>query len=138
MAVRAVAIWGGIILAEVAHGIARVLILEPIVGDFRARQIAVFTGSAIILGIALASIRWLRPSSPREALGAGAIWLALTLTFEILFGRFVAGASWDRLWSDYNLLQGGLLPLGLLVLTMAPLGAAHWRGLWTKDARLLP
>ncbi len=137
MAARAVAIWGGIILAEVAHGIARVLILEPIAGDFRARQIAVFTGSAIILGIALASIRWLGPRNPRQALGAGAIWLALTLTFEILFGRFVAGASWDRLWSDYNLLQGGLLPLGLLVLTMAPLAAAHWRGLWTKDARPL-
>ena len=65
MAARAVAIWGGIILAEVAHGIARVLILEPIAGDFRARQIGVFTGSAIILGIALASIRWLGPRNPR-------------------------------------------------------------------------
>jgi hypothetical protein len=132
---RATAIWGAIIVTEIAHGIARTLLLQPIVGDFRARQIAVFTGSALILTMAALSVRWLRPRSPADALGAGAIWLVLTLAFEILFGRFVAGASWERLWSDYNLLQGGLLPIGLLVLTVAPLLAARWRGVWAPNPR---
>ena len=73
--------------------------------------------------------------APPTPLRAGLIWLVLTLAFEILFGRFVAGASWERLWSDYNLLQGGLLPIGLLVLTVAPLLAARWRGVWAPNPR---
>jgi hypothetical protein len=36
-------------------------------------------------------------------------------------------ASWSRIASDYNLLRGGLLPIGLLVLTAAPLIAAKIR-----------
>ena len=43
------------------------------------------------------------------------------MTFEILFGRFVVGASWEHLVADYNVLKGGLLPFGMLVLLMSPL-----------------
>ena len=42
-------------------------------------------------------------------------------------GRYGAHASWSRIASDYNLFQGGLLPIGLLVLTAAPLIAAKFR-----------
>jgi hypothetical protein len=72
-------------------------------------------------------IGWLRPANIREAVCVGIVWLVLTLTFEIVFGRFVAHASWTRIASDYNLLRGGLLPIGLLVLTGAPLIAAKLR-----------
>ena len=54
-------------------------------------------------------------------------WLALTLAFEIAFGRYVVHASWSRIASDYNLSRGGLLPVGLLVLTAAPFIAARYR-----------
>ena len=70
---------------------------------------------------------WIRPASTREAICFGIVWLALTLTFEIAFGRFVAHASWARIASDYDLPRGGLLPIGLLVLTGAPLLAAKLR-----------
>jgi hypothetical protein len=43
------------------------------------------------------------------------------LAFEIGYGRFVMGFSWERIGSDFNLLEGGLLPIGRLVLTLAPL-----------------
>ena len=125
--VRATGVWVLVIVAEVIHGIARTLWLLPLVGDFRARQIAVFTGSAIIMALAVTVIRWIRPGDVREAVYVGVWWLVLTLTFEIAFGRLVAGASWDRIASDYDLRRGGLLPIGLLVLTAAPLLAARWR-----------
>ena len=41
--------WLCIIVVEVLHGIARTTFLAPAVGDFRARQVAVFTGSFLIL-----------------------------------------------------------------------------------------
>ena len=124
---RGLAVWLAIIAAETLHGIARGIVLVPSVGDFRARQIGVFVGAAIILTIAAASIRWIRPASAGDALGLGAVWLVLTLAFEILFGRCVAHASWSRILSDYDLPHGGLLPIGLVVLATAPLAAAKFR-----------
>ena len=58
---RGVVVWCGIIVVEVFHGIARTLFLAPLVGDFRARQIAVFTGSILILIVARSFIGWIRP-----------------------------------------------------------------------------
>lgn len=51
----------------------------------------------------------------------------LPLAFEIAFGRYVVHAPWSRIASDYNVLRGGLRPIGLLVLTAAPLIAAKFR-----------
>ena len=124
---RAVAVWLVIIAAETLHGIARTLWLAPIVGDFRARQIAVFTGTIIILTVTAIFIRWLEPPTWRAALAIGGLWLALTLAFEIGLGR-ATGASWDRITEDYDPRRGGLLAIGMLVLVLAPLVAAHFRG----------
>jgi hypothetical protein len=41
----------------------------------------------------------------------------------------VVGASWERLAADYNVLEGGLLPFGMLVLLLSPLIAAKVRGI---------
>jgi hypothetical protein len=124
---RSLVVWLVIILAEVLHGIARTVWLSPLVGDFKARQIAVFTGSAIILTIAIIFIRWIRAGNVLQLLGVGFLWLALTLGFEIVLGRLVMGYSWERVTSDYNLFKGGLLPIGLVVLTLSPALAAKVR-----------
>ena len=114
-------------LAETVHGIARTLLLEPLVGDLRARQIAVFTGSLIIIAIAVITIRWIGERQPARLLTIGALWVGLTVAFEMGLGRFVFGYPWARLASDYDLTAGGLLPLGLLVMALAPWIAARLR-----------
>jgi hypothetical protein len=124
---RGVAVWVCIIVVEVLHGIARTLFLAPVIGDFHARQVAVCTGSILIVLVATLFIGWIRPTNTREAASIGIVWLVLTLTFEIAFGRFVVHASWARIASDYDLPRGGLLPIGLLVLAAAPLIAAKLR-----------
>ncbi len=124
---RGVAAWCGIIVVELIHGIARTMFLAPTLGDFRARQVAVFTGSFLILILATSLVRWIRPAHAGEAVDVGLSWLVLTLAFEIGFGRYVVHAPWSRIASDYNLLRGGLLPIGLLVLTAAPLIAGRLR-----------
>jgi hypothetical protein len=134
LAGRALAVWVIVIAAETIHGIVRTLLLAPRVGDFRARQIAVFTGAAIIIGITMASIRWMRPPHVRAALGIGGLWLVLTLVFEVTLGR-ATGASWARILEDYDLRQGGLLALGMAVLAMAPLIAAYFRGVLPYNPR---
>lgn len=117
---RGFAIWLVIIFAESLHGTVREIWLRPLVGDFRARQIAFFSGMTLILIIALLFTRWLRATSWRQLLAVGASWLALTLAFEFALGVLVLGYSWERMLEDYNLMKGGLMGLGLLWLLIAP------------------
>jgi hypothetical protein len=132
---RGLVVWVIFMFAEVLHGAARILWLEPLIGDIKARQISVFTGLAIILAIVIASIRWIHATHTGQLWGIGLLWLGLTVGFEIVLGRFVMGLSWERIASDYNLLQGGLMPLGLLVLTLSPLIAAKVRGSLIESSR---
>jgi len=125
---RTLALWLVLIAAEVLHGIARAAFLVPYVGEFRSNQIGVFTGSIIILVIALIFVRWMGAPRPAQLLMLGAVWLSLTVAFEVLFGRFVVGLSWERLAADYNVLEGGLMPVGLLVLLLSPWVAGKVRG----------
>ena len=124
LAGRAFVVWLLLITAEVAHGIVRTVVLTPVVGDFRARQLGVFTGSLLILLVSVLTIRWIRASRPRTLLTIGSAWVVLTVAFEIGFGRMM-GYSWERLGSDYNLREGGLLPIGLVVMALAPVIAAR-------------
>jgi hypothetical protein len=126
---RGFIVWLAIMGVEVLHGTARIVWLEPLVGDFRARQISVFTGSVMILAIAFTFIRWIRATYVAQLLQVGLLWLVLTVSFEILLGRLVMHLSWARILSDYNLLQGGLMLIGLLVLTLSPVIAAKMRGI---------
>ena len=118
---RALEVWLVISVVEVIHGVARVVFLEPIVGDFTARQLAVFSGSLLIIAVTFLFRRWLGIASPREALAVGGAWLVLTIGFELVLGRIVLDLSWNRLLSDYDLSRGGLMPLGLLILFFTPL-----------------
>ena len=132
--IRSLAVWLLIIFAETIHGVLRGVFLVPVVGDLRARQIGVAIGSLIILAVVAATIRWIGVGTRRQLLATGAIWLGLTLAFEFLLGRYVAGASWDRLLSDYDPTRGGYLALGMGVLALSPLIAAKVRGLPTEPA----
>ncbi len=126
--IRSLASWSVLICAEMIHGILRAVMLVPLVGEFRSNQIGVFTGSAIILVIAYLTIRWIGAIRTHELLLVGLIWLILTVAFEILFGRYVVGLTWERIAADYNLLNGGMMPLGLLALFFSPLIASRLRG----------
>lgn len=128
---NAAIVWVVIALAETLHGILRVLFLTPRVGDRRARQIGVLSGSVIILSIGWWTVPfWVEPRSMADSCAVGAVWVTLMLAFELGLGRFVLGFSWQRLTADYNLLQGGFLGLGMMVLFLTPLIIAKLRGLF--------
>jgi hypothetical protein len=126
---RAFEVWLVISVAETIHGAARMALLQPLVGDFRARQISVFTGSLIILAIAVFFRNWLPVIERSAAALTGFFWVALTVAFEVILGRLVMGLSWERILEDYDVLNGGLMVLGLLVMMAAPFAA-----LWYKRA----
>lgn len=126
--VRGLCVWLVIMMVESLHGIVRQALLAPMVGDFRARQISVFTGAVLILIVSVLFIRWIGVRSSGRLLFLGVLWVGLTVAFEFIFGRLVLDLPWERLLEDYHLLRGGLMPIGLIVLAFAPLIASRWRG----------
>ncbi|EJF10443.1 MULTISPECIES: hypothetical protein [Pontibacter] len=131
---RGTAVWLLLMGAEVIHGIARTALLAPRTGDFKARQISVFSGSALILSITYLTISWIGSRNKSTLLRLGIAWLLLTLLFEFVLGRKVLHLSWQRLLSDYNLRKGGLQPIGLVMMTLAPLLMERLK---RKEQRLL-
>jgi hypothetical protein len=121
---RGLAVWIVIALAETLHGTARRLFLEPVLGDLRARQVAVFTGSLIVFAAAFVFVRWLKGWRPADYLAVGSLWVLLTVLFEAALGRMVMDLSWERILSDYDLANGGLMIFGLLVMLLSPVAAA--------------
>ena len=126
---RSIAVWVLIIVVESVHGTFRQLFLAPVLGDFQARRVAVFTGMALIFLVALVTVRWLAARGTREHLIVGALWMALTVCFEVVLGRAVLGYDWCRIFEDYDLSRGGLMGLGLVAMFFTPLVAARVRKL---------
>jgi hypothetical protein len=67
-------------------------------------------------------------SSLAQSIGVGVLWMVLTVVFEVGLGRWAFGYSWAQIAADYNLLQGRLMSLGLVLLVLAPLIATKIRG----------
>jgi hypothetical protein len=124
---RAFLVWLIIIGVETVHGILRTLLLMPAVGDFRARQISVFTGSVLIFGVAYVFIEWIQARTRRELIFVGLLWVLLTVIFEVVLGRLILDLPRTRITEDYDLAQGGLLGLGLLFMAAAPILALWLR-----------
>lgn len=122
---RAALVWMLIMLAETCQGALREIFVAPAIGSLRARQWGVLTGALIVLVITFALSRWMRVPAPRAQWIVGGFWVALTVIFEVLVGR-ATHASCQRILSDYDPAQGGLLLLGLAVMFAAPWLVARW------------
>lgn len=129
MILKAFVIWIGIACAETVHGILRVRLLNPRVGDRVARRIAVFSGSAIILTIGWFSIPWIAPASVTDSMKLGALWLVLMLCYDIGLARFVFRMPYSRILADFDIRKGNLLGVGMLILFASPILIAGLRGL---------
>jgi hypothetical protein len=124
---RGIAVWVLIIVVESVHGTLRQLFLAPVLGDFQARRVAVFTGIALVFLVAVLTVRWLAARGSVELLKVGALWVALTIAFEVMLGRIVLRYDWSRILEDYDLSRGGLMGLGLFAMLFTPLVAARAR-----------
>lgn len=125
---RALAVWLLVMAVEFVHGTLRWILLRPHVGDFRSGQIGVISGSLLFLVIVFLCEPSMKLRSAADAKRVGVLWLVLTLAFEWSFGHYVAGRTWESMASEYNLLRGGLMPIGLGIFALSPWMALWWRG----------
>jgi hypothetical protein len=120
MFVRLGVVWFAIMLIAILNGAARDILLVPRLGDPVARALSCLTLAALIVLVTWISLRWIHPASLGDAWTIGAMWLAMTLTFEFVAGHYLFGTEWSTLLADYNLLAGRLWILVLVTTTVAP------------------
>jgi len=104
----------------IANGALRQFTFGKMLPELLAHQLSTAIGSVAIGMFIYAVIRIRPPSSVKQALAIGLVWLSLTVTFEFVFGRLIMHRPWTQLLNDYNLAGGRVWALFLVWLTLAP------------------
>ena len=121
MILRYVLAWLPMMFVGIINGVIREVSYGKMLSELQAHQVSTITG-ALLLGLYIwIIIRIWSPASLLQAVLIGVLWLGLTITFEFLFGHYIAGHSWSHLLKDYNLLAGRVWLLILVWITVAPL-----------------
>ena len=116
------------VVLGILNGALRELTYGRVVGELAAHQLSCLSG-VLLFGLYAWWVPGRRPlARAGQALSVGLAWAGLTVGFEFLFGRFVAGHSWERLLADYDLAAGRLWSLVLLVLAALPWLVSRLRG----------
>ena len=108
------------ILAIINAGVRNGL-YKPIVGDLAAHQISTVIFVILIIIVTYIIFRFSNIElNDSDALLIGAIWLISTIAFEFIAGHFLFGNTWEKLFADYNLLNGRIWSLVLITTFLAP------------------
>jgi len=112
--------WIGLVVVAIVNGVVREKVYRQLMGELTAHQLSTVIGLAFFsVYIWILTRNW-RIESTGQAFAIGAIWLGLTFVFEFIFGHYVIGHPWSRLFHDYNLLKGRLWVLVLIWTAIAP------------------
>lgn len=126
---KAAALWLAILVLAMANGTLREKLLVPSLGSFAALVLSGILLSACVFLVALLAAPWYGRLSAAQWLAVGALWLAMTLAFELGFGRFVQHKGWAEILEAYTFKGGNLWPLALGVVLISPWLAAKLRAL---------
>lgn len=118
--IRYVLAWVPMLVIAIANGALRESTYGKAMPELRAHQLSTLIGSIVIGAFIWVVVRVWPPSSGRQALAIGVVWLTLTVAFEFAFGRLVVHRSWPELLHDYDLLAGRVWVVFLVWLAVAP------------------
>jgi low affinity Fe/Cu permease len=120
MILRFALAWIPMVFIAIANGAMREFTYGKRMSELAAHQISTIT-ALFFFGIYIFILtRFWRIESPGQAITIGLVWLALTVAFEFIFGHYVAGHSWERLFRDYNIFAGRIWILVLIWITIGP------------------
>lgn len=129
MLLRATIIWFLLAFLAILNGTVREVFIAPAVGEQAGHVISTVVFCIVILAVAVVSLGWIGPTSRRDALTVGIVWVLLAFAFEFLAGRYLFGNSWEILLADYDILRGRIWLLVPFTTLLAPLWAHRIRRL---------
>jgi hypothetical protein len=108
------------VLAIINAGI-RNAVFKPIFGELAAHQISTLLFIVIVLSVTYIVFIYSNIEvSDTEAIYMGAMWLIFTILFEFIAGHYAFGNSWEKLFADYNILNGRVWGFVLLAVLISP------------------
>lgn len=114
-------IWFILAVSAIAVATFRVVVLLPPFGEQIAHQLGTVLYLIVQFLIIYLFIKKMKIKEVKTLLGIGIFWVVTTVIFEFVFGYYVMGNSWQKLFADYNLLKGRLWVLVLINNIAAPL-----------------
>ena len=112
--------WIGLVGIGIFNGVLRVKGYRQFMSELTAHQLSTVIGLALFGVYIWVLTRTWRIESSDQAFAIGAIWLVLTVVFEFIFGHYVIGHPWSKLFHDYNLLKGRVWVFVLIWTAIAP------------------
>jgi len=114
-------IWAILAIGAITVAIIRNGVLLPPLGEQTAHQVGTILYLIVQFLIIYMFVKRSCLKKTSTLLSVGIYWLILTITFEFIFGHFVIGHSWEKLFTHYNIFQGRLWVLVLINNVAAPL-----------------
>lgn len=125
---KATGVWLLIVIAAVINGVIREILFVPMLGIEMALPLSGIVLSIIIFLFSLLTVSFIGASETKIYLFVGMYWMFLTLSFEFLFGHYIAEKSWHEIMQVFDILGGNLFILVLLVTTFSPWVSAKIKG----------
>jgi hypothetical protein len=105
----------------IINGLIRNSLYQKFLSELHAHQLSAVSFALFFSIYVWYILKWIRLSSIQDAVLLGLVWLSLTIAFEFLFGHYVMGHSWSKLFHDYNLLAGRVWIFVLIWITIIPI-----------------
>ena len=120
MVAKYLLVWLLLALVAIANGMLRQGTYGNAVSELAAHQISTLTAILAFGAVVWTVHRFWPIPSASQAWIIGFCWLVMTAIFEIGFGHFIAGDSWEKLYADYNLFRGRVWSLVLVWVAVLP------------------
>lgn len=118
---KALGIWFLLAALAIFNGAIRTLFILPAFGEQTAHVIGTLIFLLFQFIVIYFFIRKASITETSELIKIGVFWVIISIIFEFIFGHFVMGHSWEKLFADYNILKARLWSLVLLNNLAAPL-----------------
>ncbi|MDD2266318.1 hypothetical protein [Sulfuricurvum sp.] len=126
--IKSVGIWLLIIIAAIINGAIREKLLTPFIGADLSIPISGITLSVLVFVITYFALPFFGHIKSRTYIFIGLFWIILRLAFEYLFGHYVMGKSWYEINHVFDIRNGNLFTLALVVTALSPWTAAKLKG----------
>ncbi|QQS44050.1 hypothetical protein IPM65_00355 [Candidatus Roizmanbacteria bacterium] len=119
--IKIILLWVILAVLAILNGTVREFGYKPLVGDYLAHVISTVSYVLVMFGVMYFFFRKiLVVDDARALLKIGLQLLLATIIFEFVFGHYVIGHPWEKLFADYNILQGRVWGLVLIAILFGP------------------
>jgi len=118
---KSLGIWFVLAISAITVATFRIGVLLPPFGEKTAHQLGTVLYLIVQFFIIYFFIRKMKIKDLKTLIIIGTFWVVITIIFEFVFGHYVMGHPWQKLFADYNLFNGRLWILVLINNLIAPL-----------------